>query len=75
MPASYENDQYHNFGCAAQQNLAAMVANPADLVRPQPTAPAHGARRANVIKVYADVGNTGWQPAPEPKLIQTELGN
>ena len=74
-PASYDNDQYHNFGCAAQQNLAAMVANPADLVRPQATAPAHGARRANVIKLYADVGNTGWAPTPETTLIQTELGN
>ena len=43
---------YHNFGCAAQQNLAAMVANPADLLRPQPMAPANGARRANVITKY-----------------------
>ena len=43
---------YHNFGCAAQQNLAAMVANPADLIRPQPMAPANGARRAKVITDY-----------------------
>jgi pilus assembly protein CpaD len=75
MPASYQNDQYHNLGCAAQQNLAAMVANPADLVRPQPSAPAHGARRANVIKVYVEIGNPGWTPAPHNALIDTELGN
>jgi pilus assembly protein CpaD len=30
-----ENEQYWNFGCAEQQNLAAMVADPIDLVRPQ----------------------------------------
>jgi pilus assembly protein CpaD len=69
QPNSYSNAQYHNFGCAAQQNLAAMVANPADLVRPQPMAPANGARRAHVLQVYATVGNTGWAPVPEVKLI------
>lgn len=67
--ATHGNTQYHNFGCAAQQNLAAMVANPADLLRPQPMAPAHGARRANVIRIYAETGNTGWEPTPETRLL------
>ena len=58
-----------NFGCAQQQNLAAMVANPADLVRPQPMTPADGGRRADVIKKYSIPGNTGWQPDPESKLL------
>jgi pilus assembly protein CpaD len=75
MPASYQNDQYHNLGCATQQNLAAMVANPADLVRPRPTALAHGARRANVIKIYAEIGNPGWNPDPHNALIEADLGN
>jgi pilus assembly protein CpaD len=30
-----ENEQYWNFGCASQQNLATLVADPIDLVRPQ----------------------------------------
>lgn len=51
-PNDFENSQLHNFGCAAQQNLAAMVANPADLVRPQPLDPANGARRSKVIANY-----------------------
>ena len=29
----FENIQYWNFGCASQRNLAAMVANPTDLVK------------------------------------------
>lgn len=52
-PNRYDNGQYHNFGCAAQQNLAAMVANPADFVRPEPMASANGARRAKVITDYS----------------------
>jgi pilus assembly protein CpaD len=64
------NPQYHNFGCASQQNLAAMVANPADFIWPRPLAPANGRRRAAVISTYEESGNTGWEPAPETKLMQ-----
>src|SRR6202035_2251046 len=31
-----ENKQYYNFGCAYQRNMAAMVDNPSDLLRPRP---------------------------------------
>jgi pilus assembly protein CpaD len=40
-----ENRPYHNFGCATQRNLAAMVDNPADLVQPRAETPAYQARR------------------------------
>jgi pilus assembly protein CpaD len=50
--ANAANAGYYNFGCAQQQNLAAMVANPADLIRPRPLQPANGARRAKVITNY-----------------------
>jgi pilus assembly protein CpaD len=43
---------YYNFGCANQQNLAAMIENPADLVRPRDMTPADGAQRARVIDQY-----------------------
>jgi pilus assembly protein CpaD len=66
-----QNGQYYNFGCAAQQNLAAMVANPADLVAPQPMSPANGARRAHVITTYEEKGNEGWDPAPHTGLIES----
>ncbi len=41
----YENQHYYNFGCAQQRNLAAMVANPADLVQPRAETPAYTAKR------------------------------
>ncbi len=43
---------YYNFGCAQQQNLAAMIENPADLVRPRDMTVADGAQRARVIEQY-----------------------
>ena len=43
---------YYNFGCAQQQNLAAMVENPADLIRPRDVTPSDGAQRARVIENY-----------------------
>jgi len=72
-PNSIHNVQYHNFGCATQQNLAAMADNPADLVRPRSMTPANGSRRANVIQVYVENGNTGWQPEPASTLLSSGL--
>ena len=74
QPTNYRNADYDNFGCATQQNLAAMVANPADLVQPQPMTPPDGARRAAVVKTYSDIGNTGWAPAPLQALPSNGIG-
>ena len=47
-----QNRHYFNFGCATQQNLAAMVANPLDLLYPRGLTPADAARRADVLEKY-----------------------
>lgn len=47
-----ENQQYWNLGCASQRNLAAMVANPEDLVQPRAEAPAYAPRRSVAIEHY-----------------------
>lgn len=47
-----QNRIYFNFGCATQQNLAAMVANPLDLLYPRGLTPADAARRADVLEKY-----------------------
>jgi pilus assembly protein CpaD len=44
-PSHYENRPYYNLGCASQRNLAAMVANPHDLVQPRAETPAWTAKR------------------------------
>lgn len=46
------NNPYWNFGCSTQHNLAAQVANPADLVQPRGTTPASEARRSVAIDKY-----------------------
>ncbi len=47
-----ENQPYWNLGCASQRNLAAMVANPEDLVQPRGEAPAYAPRRSVAIDHY-----------------------
>ncbi len=47
-----ENTLPANFGCAGQHNLAALVANPRDLVTPRTTTASDAARRAQVLTDY-----------------------
>lgn len=68
--ADYRNAEYHNFGCSSQHNLAAMVSNPADFVRPRPMTPADGNRRADVISKY----RRGEDPKSNIMLIDSALG-
>jgi pilus assembly protein CpaD len=47
-----ENRNYFNFGCATQQNLAAIVENPLDLAYPRDSAPPDAERRGRVLEDY-----------------------
>lgn len=47
--ANSENRNYENFGCASQQNLAAMLDNPLDLLYPRKMTPADATRRSTVL--------------------------
>jgi pilus assembly protein CpaD len=54
----FENQPPWNTGCASQRNLAAMVANPADLVQPRAEqTPAYSMRRTYVMEQYRAKGN------------------
>lgn len=55
---STENKNYRNFGCATQNNLASMVANPADLLGPRGESEIDATRRDNVISDWRDTGMT-----------------
>ena len=48
----FENKEYYNFGCAYQRDMAAMVANPADLVQPRSETPPYTARRSEAFEKY-----------------------
>jgi pilus assembly protein CpaD len=46
------NQAWRSFGCSMQANLAAMLADPADLLGPREEDPRDAARRANVLEAY-----------------------
>ena len=49
---TYRNLRSPNFGCASQNNLAAMVADPHDLVAPSGSTPRDSNRRNTVFEAY-----------------------
>ena len=56
-PSISDNTNWENFGCASQQNLAAQIANPNDLVGSRGMTPIDAQRRAEVIRVYREGAN------------------
>jgi pilus assembly protein CpaD len=59
-----ENKQYHNFGCAYQNNLAAQVANPMDLLGPRRAGTIDASDRGQVIVDYR-TNQGSWSPTLE----------
>jgi len=47
-----ENQHYRNYGCATQKNLAAMIANPRDLIEPRGMTPRDSQRRDVIMDKY-----------------------
>ena len=53
-----ENQPPWNYGCATQRNLAAMVADPTDLVQPRGETAAYTMRRTTVVEKYREGQST-----------------
>lgn len=51
-----ENKHYANFGCSYQNNLAAQIANPNDLIGPRKESPMDAEKNGVVIRQYRDRG-------------------
>jgi pilus assembly protein CpaD len=49
---THENKNYFNFGCASQQNLAAQIADPRDLLEPRGLGEIDAERRTNMLSDY-----------------------
>ncbi|MDY8108452.1 CpaD family pilus assembly protein [Fulvimarina sp. 2208YS6-2-32] len=64
LGSTSENKNYQNFGCATQQNLAAQIADPRDLLSPRGLGPVDGERRDQVIEKYRK-GQTFTSQRPE----------
>jgi pilus assembly protein CpaD len=68
-----ENQQYYNFGCANQRNLAAMVEDPTDLVQPRAETPAYTSRRNIAFDKYrkGTTTATAYPESDKAKLSDT----
>ncbi|RCS25025.1 pilus assembly protein CpaD [Phyllobacterium salinisoli] len=67
-----ENRHYANFGCANQNNLAAQIANPADLLGPRAPGEIDATRRGHVIGDYQDNSQSVSDVWREPRSRQAE---
>ncbi|MBL8589346.1 MAG: CpaD family pilus assembly protein [Methylobacteriaceae bacterium] len=67
----WENRPYYNLGCATQQNLAAQIADPRDLVRPRHMQPADGSMRVRAITAV----RAGKNPTTEWPSSANPIGN
>lgn len=75
MNAAYTSNRPHwNHGCATQRNLAAQVADPADLVQPRAETPALTSRRATVLDKYRKGEATATQYPDANKGKISDLG-
>jgi pilus assembly protein CpaD len=68
-----DNTDYHNFGCAYQRNMAAMIDSPADLVQPRSETPADTMRRSEGFEKYRKGNSTAttYPEADRAKLSDT----
>lgn len=67
------NVPYWNFGCASQNNLAAMVANPADFIRPRNETPRASERRDVTWNKYVKGDATGAEKAENEKAAVSDV--
>ena len=73
-PTYFENKPYYNFGCAYQRNMAAMVANPSDLVQPRPETPSYTARRTEGFDKYRKGTTTATDYPEADKAKLSDVG-
>jgi pilus assembly protein CpaD len=73
-PTYFENKPYYNFGCAYQRNMAAMVANPSDLVQPRAETPAYTARRSEGFEKYRKGATTSTDYPDADKAKLSDVG-
>lgn len=69
-----DNQVSPNFGCAVQNNIAAMVADPRDLIAPRTMSAGDAARRAHVYSAYRDGKPTGAEHSSEQSGAVSDVG-
>jgi pilus assembly protein CpaD len=70
---NYSNMPAPNFGCAQQANIAAMVANPQDLVTPRASTPSDTMRRNKMFNDYRNARPTATERTDQEKGTASEV--
>lgn len=73
--AKPDTNGYPEFGCAVTANIAAQVAYPADLLRPEGATPPDGPRRESVLNAYRRPSTTSTPKDPQAQAIISSVGN
>jgi pilus assembly protein CpaD len=74
LSQSSENEPFPNFGCVHQQNIAAIVANPNDLVMPRAETPPDAPRRSQILTDYRTPKDPSTPVNPEHSARISEVG-
>ncbi|GIK50437.1 MAG: hypothetical protein BroJett013_31340 [Alphaproteobacteria bacterium] len=69
------NQPWASFGCATQANLAALVEDPRDLVRPRDADPRDSGRRDTVMQAYRDGEPTHAQRSADERVAISDAIN
>jgi len=75
LSETYSNQNYKNFGCAGQHNLAAMVANPEDFETPRTSTSASASRRNVIFKKYIGGEDTTAAQATQAQAKSSDVGD
>ncbi len=68
----FDNRHYEDYGCSVQKNIAAQIANPADLLGPRTMTPRSEARRADAWEKYVTGKPTHAERSNEEKAGTTD---
>jgi pilus assembly protein CpaD len=68
-----KNIPYRNLGCATQKNLAAMIANPRDLIEPRGMTPRSSQRRDVIMDKYVKGDTTVAKKSDDEKAKVSEI--
>jgi pilus assembly protein CpaD len=69
-----QNQDYYNFGCAYQRDMAAMIDNPSDLVQPRTETPAYTERRTEGFEKYRKGSSTATVYPEADKAKLSDVG-
>jgi pilus assembly protein CpaD len=75
LDSHWRNENYYNFGCATQRNLAAMIEDPRDLQGPRRTTPRDSERRDTVFDNYRQGQPTGAATSTDGAATASDIGN